>query len=289
MTTTMRAPQATGPAFRWSRFAALVRVDLAERWRSYGSVLLVALVVQVLVLGWMLFMMRAPNPMDIGAQRGWFNSFLFIFGVAFCFVFFAPMQRQGSSLLILMRPASIFEKWLHAALVLLVLFPLAYTLVYLLATVPLNGIAALIESARYEQAAATLSPLPEKLRVGLQVFIPFLSIGDRHSSERWEQLLLHWWYTVICGFAAFALVRFHRAAVFKSLALAFFVLLFSVMVLSSGSRMGGDPRVLTSWLDGDGTFPFSVSAVLANLLLWLCTPLLVWGSAYLALRERDLT
>ncbi|MBF5003494.1 hypothetical protein [Diaphorobacter caeni] len=288
MTSTSTLSAASGSTFRRSRFSALVRVDLAERWRSYGSVLLVALVVQVIVLGWIQFTINDPKPMDMDAQMGWHASFLYIFGIAFCFVFFAPMQRQESSLLILMRPASIFEKWLHTALLLLVLFPLAYTLVYLLATVPLNGIAAIMESARHARAAASPSPLPAASQVGFHVFIPYLSMGDNALAERGKLLLLQWWYTVICGSAAFALVRFRRAAVFKSLALAFFVGLFSVMLLSGGARMGGDPRVLTSWLEGDGAFPFSVSAVLANLLLWVCAPLLVWGSAYLALGERDL-
>lgn len=103
--------------------------------------------------------------MHLDAQLGWYYSFLFIFGVAFCFLFHAPMQRQGSSLLALMRPASTLEKWLHAACMLVVLFPLALHLCYLIATVPINALAALAESTRYraEIAAATRPPLRSPL------------------------------------------------------------------------------------------------------------------------------
>ena len=272
-------------AFRWSRFSALLRVDLAERWRSYAGLLVIALIVQMLLLAWILFVNRSPKPMHLDAQQGWYYSFLFIFGVAFCFLFYAPMQRQGSSLLALMRPASTLEKWLHAACMLVVLFPLAYTVCYLIATVPINALAALAESTRYRaEIAAATRPAPSE-PIGFHVYLPLLSNADAHGDKPWKQLVYYWWYLILCGYAAFALVLFRRAAAFKAVALVFIVLILSVMAMSKG----GNASVLIHWLDGRQRPSMSASAVLANLLLWLGVPLLVWCSAWLALRERDLT
>lgn len=289
MTDTHTPGHKRGTVFLWTRFSTLIRVDLAERWRIYAGLLLIALVIQILLLSWVCLLESSPAPLNSVGQQAWYNAFLFIFGIAFCFAFHAPMHRQGSSLLILMRPTSTLEKWLHAAIMLTVLFPLAYTLCYLVATVPISAIAAVLENARYERLIATEPRANPGKPIGFQVFIPLLSAGYEKGVSQWKQMLFFWWYAVVCGYAAFALVMFRRAAVFKSVALAFIVLILCVMTLSVSAGFSGKAVTLTSWQSANGLSVLSASDVIANLLLWLGVPMLVWCSAWLALRERDLT
>ncbi|QNP48077.1 hypothetical protein [Diaphorobacter aerolatus] len=291
----MKNPQARhtatgkGSHFRWSRFAALARVDFAERWRIYAAVLLIALVVQLLLHGWAQFVLGKMRPMDVSTQQGWYNVFLCIFGIPFMFVLHAPMYKQGSGLLMLMRPASTFEKWLHAALLMLVAFPLAYTVVYLLATVPLNGFVAMLESANHAKARLITPNAITSQSAGFHVYLPFLRADDRSQIDASSQWMFQWFYTVIAGFGAFALVRFRHAAPFKTLALAFILLILSLFVLSLSMFTDGETGALTHWIDGSRRVDLNASTIVSNLLFWLGTPALVWWSAYLALRERDLT
>ena len=280
MNTTPAPHSKTGTAFRWSRFSALVRVDLAERWAGYGGVLLISAVIQLLLLSWITL---SSAPMPRSAQMGWYYGFLFSFGVVFCFVFYAPMQKQGASLLALMRPASVLEKWLHAALLLLVGFPLAHTLVFLVISVPINAFAAIAEAARVSNSHVAADQL-----VGLQVFLPFLPERDGDRGVNWAHMVFHWWYLIIAGFGAFALVRFTRAAALKTFALALILLILTAMALSASSGTGS-LKVLSHWWSSGNHMPWSVTAVVANLLFWLGMPSLLWCSTYLALRERDLS
>ena len=276
-------------AFRWHRFCALVRVDLAERWRTYGGFLLSTLTIQLLIICWALFNSPQPSPMRYAGQMGWYYGFLMAFGAAFAFLLFAPMHKHGASMLALLRPASVFEKWLHAALLLLVLFPLAYTLVYLLVMLPANGIAAAIEATRIAQQSA--SPVNQARLTAFQLFLPLITRSPDGDNVDSAQVFVAWWYLIMSGFLSFALVRFRRAAAIKTIGLAIIILILSGIALSSGNS-GSDVVRQLNWLAllrGDSSdTSVGMHTIIANVLFWLVAPCLTWLSAWLALKEKDL-
>ena len=262
-------------ALRWPRFLALVRVDLAERWRGYAGFLLIALLIQVLGMALLLSLGSPARPMDLDSQMGWYYGYLLVYLAAFACLLYAPMEKQGASLLMLMRPASVLEKWLHAMLMLLVLFPLAYTVVYLLVTVPVNAVAAGMEAARLGQ-----NP------VGFHVFLPLMSLQSGQRDMWAGQVFFIWWYLVISGFGSFALVRFRRAAAIKALGLALAVFMLTMLLLAWGHGGGGGQ--LFEWLQPQERASMDLAGVLGSLLFWLLAPALCWLAGYFALRERDL-
>lgn len=275
--------------FKWSRFTALMRVDLIERWRAYGVFLLAILVIQLLIIVWLLSSSSWLSPMSIKGQMAWYYGFLLAFAYAFACLQFAPMGKHSASLLILMRPASVFEKWLHATLITLVVFPLAYTVVYLLATVPFNAIAAAAEASHRAKELAVNPDNALTAAAGFHVFLPLISPGDNQNGGRFAHLLFVWWYLIITGFCTFALMGVRRAAVFKAIGLAVVILILSLMMLSWGS---GSADVLMSWGNtgrGNAEKSLGIRGVIAMTLFWLVTPVLLWLSGYFALRERDLT
>ncbi|MFZ6654778.1 hypothetical protein [Undibacterium sp. TJN19] len=58
-------------------------------------------------------------------QMSWYTGGLFTTAIIFAGRYFRHMVNPGASLIALMRPASIFEKWLLAFVIISILFPLA--------------------------------------------------------------------------------------------------------------------------------------------------------------------
>lgn len=269
--------------FSASRFMALLRVDMAERWRSYAAFMAAVAVVHVLVLI-LVFGNSGTSPMRYSSQLGNYYGFLLAFGAAFACLLYAPLQRQGAVLLALVLPASSLEKWLHAVCMLLVFFPLAYTLTFLLTYVPANALAAAAESAYVAKQAAMGETVAS---VGFSLFVPLLPLAPKGKVALDAQMFFIWCYWVLMGFSAFSLVLFRRAAAIKSLGLALVVALVSIVVLSMSS--GNSPfNALALWLSASGRAGMGVVEIMANGLFWLIVPAGLWWAAFRAWRERDL-
>lgn len=270
-------------AFSWPRFMALLRVDMAERWRSYAAFMAGVAVVHVLVLI-LIFANAGASPMRYSSQMGFYYGFLLAFGAAFACLLYAPLQRQGSVLLALVLPASSLEKWLHAAWVLLVFFPLAYTLTFLFTYVPANALAAAAESA---QVARRVAMGETVIGVGFSLFLPLLPLAPKGQVALDAQMFFIWCYWILMGFAAFSLVLFRRAAAIKTLGLALVVALLSIMVMSMSPRHGNFDS-LALWLNARGRADMGALEVTASVLFWLVVPVSLWWASFRAWRERDL-
>ena len=279
-------PVATGAvkAFSTARFMALLRVDMAERWRSYAAFMAVTLVIHVLVLITVFGNSRDLSPMGYSSQSAAYYGFLLAFGAAFACLLFAPLQRQGAALLTLVRPASRLEKWLHAVVMMLLLFPLVYTLGFWLTYVPVNALAAVSEARMAAREAAMGNTVTVD---GFQWFVPMLFHADGYRSGLGVQWLFVWSYWVLCGFAAFALVLFHRAAAIKALGVALVLGLLTILALSMGPGTG-DMDGLMMWLSAKQRAQMGALEIVTCLLFWLVTPALVWWASYRAWVERDL-
>lgn len=279
--TTLPAPQ-PARAFVASRFLALLRVDWAERKRSYYALAAVVLVVHVLFLGLIAAGAPAIRPLEKDTLMTLYYSLLLVFLAAFFCVLFAPLQRQGSALLALVRPASSLEKWLHAVLMLLVAMPLAYTLIFELLYLGVNAIAAHAEATHYAKLAAEGQKSFNK-PVGFQWFVPLL--GNDSQGMAMAQAMYLWLTVVLAGFGAYSLVKFQRAAALKALGLAVVLLLCTLLLLLVSSS---EPSVLFEWGKPAVLRRNGWDAWLAQCLFWLVCPLLLWLASFWAWLEKDL-
>ena len=286
-------PAAPAPGVRAgfspARFERLLRADLAERWRGYAAYLLVVAVVHALLVVIMLSS-RSYHSMVVRDQAPWYVIGLLISGYVFAHVLLAPWQRTAPTLLALMRPAAVSEKWALTALTLLVLYPLVYTVVFALiwsVASPLGyhaRVAELAEAARSAAIAGNAFTEAPAIRADYVPYIPFLSEG---SGPRPRGSWMYWLlYAGTTGYAAVLLVALRRAPGVKALALGIALLMATGLLLSAAGDNGLD--VLSRWFDGRAMWADGAAVGVLRVLFWLGVPALLWLTSYFALRERDL-
>jgi hypothetical protein len=128
--------------FQLDRFARLARAHFAEHWRPYAWFLAAGVLIEVIVSILIGMGKRGMADYNTDAQLAYYFLGLFLFAPIFAGRYFQSMSQRAPALLALMRPASTFEKWLLAALIVLLLYPLAYTLGYYLVAIPDSLLAA---------------------------------------------------------------------------------------------------------------------------------------------------
>ena len=284
-----------GAVFSPSRFMRLLRAEARARWRVLGAFMLVLTVVGVLLAG-MLLAVSQGQALQTEVQSVIYVLGLLLSGYVFAHVWFAPLQRSPSALLALMLPASVAEKWWLSALALGLLYPLAYTLAFVLVFGPASALGYAWQTAQLAEQIASLKPgangaappggtlaLPQAVQYA--VFLPGLRAGQPSGAMGWAAQLA--WlsvYATVIGYAATLLVWFRRAAAIKALALGVALLLTFLLSLS---LVGAGWDRIGWWLNPDRHVASLRLGVLA-VLFWVGVPLLLWLTSLLALRERDL-
>ncbi|QTD45068.1 hypothetical protein [Ottowia testudinis] len=261
--------------FNAGRFALLARAQWAERWRGWAVFLLVGTLLYALLLGLVLTGSEGSG-LRTSDQASYFFVGWLLSGAVFAGQYFAALRRPESSLLLLMRPATAFEKWLLAALVVLLAYPLAYALVVSLLHLPAAALAYQIRLTHEAQALAS----------DYAVFSPLG--GHANEAAMGSRARLAWavMYVGLTGYVLACSIWFKRSAGLKALVLGFAVFLCTSLVLSvPGARV----NALLGWFSR-APLPHDGNALywLANALLWIGVPLLLWLAALQALRERDL-
>jgi len=204
---------------------------------------------------------------------------LFLTGPIFAARYFQTMARRESAGVLLMRPASSLEKWLLACLVVALLYPLAYSLVFNLCNVP----GALVAQSRAAAALATLAPeesaymqealQPERYRL----FLPWQWLDDARSVAG---ILLYLGF--LQAFAMLGSLYFHRMPFIKTVLAAFLLLPLTMLATTV---TGGRAEVFLGYWGAEQ----SPSGWQAWFLpaAWFLIPGLLWLACLFALRERE--
>ena len=271
--------------FSAERFARLARAHFAENRRNYlwyfAGVLLLEIVVSILFA----VSKEGFSGLNTKEQAGYYYVGLFLFGAIFAGRYFLSMSQRAPALLALMRPASGFEKWLLAVLVTVLLFPLAYTLVYYVVMVP-DAMLAYAQASHKAQVLAmdyARNPVGDKPAPFDPKAYALFTPGSDLDSWR-EGVMIGLWLLFVQGFAMFGSLFFRTVPFIKTgLAALVFVLLTSLFVTWAG---GDDNLVMNYWT---ATRPLAPWQSWTYGALWFVVPAMLWVACYLAIREREIS
>jgi hypothetical protein len=270
--------------FERTRFLRLARAQFAEQWRGWAwflaGVLLIGVVVAIHLA---ISGLRAFGTQD---QEGYFYAGLFLFAPIFAGRYFLAMSSRASALLSLMRPASVFEKWLLAVLVVVALWPLAYTLVFYLVDVPCAAIA-YVQAKQFAAQAAleyAKNPIAGGKPAAFQpelyrLFLPW------SGWESWrDPVQMGLWLLFAQGFAMFGSLYFRSVPFIKTL---FSALLLGLVVALCAAMFDGNPELFLGYWDRRR--PLADWQHLLYPAVWFLAPAAFWLACYLGLREREIT
>jgi hypothetical protein len=270
------SPQAAEPPrFSWPRFQRLARAQWAEQRSQYlGHMLVVGMLYVVLLL--FLMVVSGFSVFRTGAQSVFYFAGLYLTGFVFAGRYFVAMAQRESALLALMRPASVLEKWLLCVLVVAVGYPVAYTLLYLAVSWPVQQLAVAGQAA---MAATSFAPADYAL------FVPFWPAAYRQAPAAAPQMGLLVGIWALQAFAVAGSLYYQRATMLKTLALGFGLFVLTGLVCSiAGVRL----EVVFAWWSERRAVRLDAGVHAINAVLWIGLPTLLWVQAYLHLKEKEL-
>lgn len=271
--------------FDLRRFARLARAHWAESWRRYAWFLAAGVLLHLVISIICFASPRGFAAFDTDGQTGFYFIGLYVLTPIFAGRYFLSMSTRASALLALMRPASTFEKWLLAVLMIAVAYPLAYTLAFYLIDAPDQWLA-------YAQAK----------HQALQQMLDFAKhpVGDKPDPFKPAQyaLMVPWrifdnWreavgmLLLLCslqGIAVFGSLYF-RSVPFIKTVLACVLLLLASMLLPA--LFDSRPELVLGYWGHQR--PLSSLQAVFYPGLWLVFPVLFWLASFLALKEREIT
>ncbi|MES2041044.1 MAG: hypothetical protein V4495_24770 [Pseudomonadota bacterium] len=266
--------------FDINRFGRLLRAHWAESWREYawfaGALVMLDLIAIVISFsttsGSMIWQFQFQG------QVIWYMTGLALSGMIFAGRYFKYLLNPGASLIALMRPASVFEKWLMAFLIISIFYPLAYSLLYILFNYPAVQLAKMM--------SGSLSGCETCAR-DFRLYIPFLttelaekSINDAEfflKSQLFFFMLLSGAQALIAGGTAF----FKRSPVLRTVLFSFLLFVLSIWI-GSAPQLG----IFTRYY-GEGVMQYSTMEYGLSLGLWLGVPLLLWIVLFFHIKERE--
>ncbi len=257
--------------FSLPRFRQLSKAHFAERSHHY----LWFFAVIAMIYFFLLLLVTSANETvsyETVVQMAWYYSGLISTGYVFALRYFVNMARPESALIQLMQPASIFEKWLLATIMIIIVYPVIYTLLFLLMTYPVSALS--MQDHADTQAA-------------YQLFIPLLNYHINTYTKIYTLAQLPVWivYLAISGYALTTGLLFKKLPMIKSVALGFCLfLLFLLCLINIDNR---PDKLFFYWFTDVGT-PNHLGVVFVNIILWIIVPLLLWAASFWALKERDL-
>ena len=270
--------------FDIARFGRLLRAHWAESWREYAWFAGVAAMLDLIFI--VIFLNATPrgsySAFQFNGQAASYLCGLFIFGIIFAGRHFRQLANPGSALITLMRPVSLFEKWLLAFLFVSIFFPLAYTLGYSILNFPVVQLA----KALYvpdECKSCSLS-LPD-----FTFYVPFVTTGISKAGADNAQAFFKiqaFWLLLLWTMQALVLggtVFFKRSPVLRTVLTLF---LLSVLLMSLDAMPKMDPF----WLQAnDGAASHNAIESWLSLAQWVGLPLLLWVATFFHLKEREMS
>ncbi len=269
----VRAPES--PTFSWARWRRLARAQWAEQRPQYLAHLLVC---GMLYIALLLFLLGVSgfSAFQTPVQVSLYLGGLFLTGFVFAGRYFGAMAQRESALLALMRPASVFEKWLLCIVLVALAYPLAYSLLFLAISWPVQQMVIAVRSALEPQ---TFKPEDYAL------FVPLAKMAARQAMPVPQQagFLVAFW--ALQAFAVAGSLYYARASLLKTLALGFALFVLTALVCSVAGVRG---EVLLAWWSSRGAVPRDAGVHAINALFWIGLPALLWLQAYVHLKEKEL-
>jgi hypothetical protein len=264
--------------FSWRRFLQLLSAHWSESRKRYMGFLLMASLVNVILL---LAFINDPSHkylmFQYEIQTAWFTVGLFVTGSIFAGTHFRQLADPGAELILLMRPASVYEKWLLSVLVVSVLYPLIYTALYCLLNYPV------VQLAKYWHQAI---PDCRDCHTDFSLFFPLLSNGLPRAGEEiagptvgTQLFVLQLFWTVQALLLA-GTVFFRQSAVLRT-ALVMFLLWIGLLAHLPAPVMAFWLTTSREWAMLSTT-ELALSALTLPVLL-----LLLWTTLLFNLRERE--
>lgn len=262
------------------RFLRLARAQWAEQRRAYLWFIGIGVMVHFVVLLLLMSLGRVATN-SLLAKDGQLAIYLvglYLTAPIFAARYFIAMSRPDAAGVLLMRPASVVEKWLLAGVVILVAYPLAYTLAFQVCNVP----AALLAQAAHE--AYLLSPEAKSDDQALLAYMgEFGVMAPWKAFEHWRALLtIVLSLAALQGFAVLGSLYFRTMPAIKTVLVAFVLLL--VILLVTGLADARPDHFLGYW--EESTEAIGWRGVF-HPVAWFAIPGLLWLGALFALRERE--
>lgn len=260
--------------FSRPRFRRLARAHWAEQRPQYLAHLLVVAILYAVLL---LFMLGVSGfaAFQTGVQSALYFGGLYLTGFVFAGRYFGAMAQRESALLALMRPASVLEKWLLCILVVAIAYPLAYSLLFLAVSWPVQQLVLAVQATLEHRSFN-----PEDYAL----FVPFMA-ADRKGLPTLPQqagFLLGIW--ALQAFAVAGALYFVRASMLKTLALGCGLFVLTALLCAMA---GVRAEVVFAWWSRRAVPP-GMGVHVLNALLWIGLPVLLWGQAYVHLQEKEL-
>lgn len=260
-----------------ARFRRLAVAHWAERRREYGAFTLALLGLHALLVAASLATKTGYSQLALESQAMTYWLGLFLTAPVFAARHFLPLSHRDAGPSLMLRPASNLEKFLLAMLVVLVLYPLAYSLLFYVCDLP----AALLAQDRAAAEWAKLEPALREQQASLDP--DNYGVVFPGSDTRWLdafQICLTMGLFVL--WTVFGTLRFHRSPMVKTF-VAGFVLFLAMFLVSEWS--GGSPEKMFAFLHPRN--PLADWKKLALAACWLSVTLLSLWACYLALCERE--
>ena len=271
--------------FDTARFGRLWRAHWAERSKSYLWFFGVCIIVY-LMMALMAFATVGEDTFRHEGQMICFYMGLFVTGAIFAARHFEALSRQESALLTLMRPASVFEKVLLAFVMVVLFYPLMYTVIYTMCNYPMVKIA---QAIRLADVQANPSEYNVYEPEDFALFIPFVSLGDAAAKDafyiRITQGLLALGFISVQAFCVGASLFFKRLPMLKTVLAAFLLFVgFGLLIAITGAS----PELLFGfWYERQERQLLDWWQMAAVFMFWIGTPIMLWVTAFFHLKERE--
>lgn len=258
--------------FNLQRFLLLANAHWAEYRKAYAWFIGIGIMIHFVLLLIIFIDNSGFRALSTEGQAAIYLSGLFLTAPIFAARYFQLMSKRESALIILMRPASVFEKWLLAFLVVALLYPVIYTLAFYICDIP----AWLIAQAKAQIILTdnnTEKYDPEKYELFFVL---------KHVENIGVQVEIALSLTVLQSFAVLGSLYFRAYPFIKTILFAFFILLVSIFItILFNSRTDS---IFDYWSSGRSLsglqqfmYPF----------MWISLPMLLWLSCFFALKERE--
>jgi hypothetical protein len=249
--------------FSFQRFARLAKAHWAEYRKTYAWFIGIGIMVHFVLLA-LMFAGSGLRAITNDAQEVIYYAGLFTTAPIFAARYFQAMARKEAALIVLMRPASTFEKWLLAFLFVTIFYPVAYTLAFYVCDLP----PALLAQALGD----TMSTAASEYRV-------YFILNDASLGQLISVALT---LTIFQAFGVLGSLYFRAMPFIKTILTAFLVLLFSIFLTIVFSAR--PDNIYSYWTMARELSP---AQQILYPLMWIALPLLLWLASYFALKERE--
>jgi len=276
-------------SFSFSRWKLLVTKHWAENGKRYRLSLLA---IAGLLIAWYSFILAIDkySPLDLFLQYTAYFSGLFVVGCLFANSFFSALSSKKEAIGYLSLPASHLEKLLCAILFGVVLFFIAFTLLFYLIDIPMVRLSNYLIERYPRTIPNTTMLIPPN-----EVYNIFTGSGGPIPEKEFH-LFLFGYFAVqsafLLGSVYFTRYSFIRTIVYSLLSILVFVVFQSEVL----QRMlpGGWHTNLALWRQGDGPLrdmqQVRLSPFIDKLILTLTQyflPPVFWVITYFRLKEKE--